>query len=90
MDEISDRVKAFILTEYLPGENPEALTGSTPLISGGILDSIGTLKLVAFLEDTWGIEVQPLEVDVDYLNTVGTIAELVTAKLAALSRPLGP
>ena len=48
MEQINADVKGFILKEFLPGESPEQLTDSTPLITGGILDSIATLKLVAF------------------------------------------
>jgi hypothetical protein len=39
------------MSEFLPGEDPNELTDSTPLISGGILDSIATLKLVMFMEE---------------------------------------
>ena len=45
-DDIESAVKTFILTEFLPGEDPAELTMDTPLITGGILDSIATLKLV--------------------------------------------
>ena len=51
MDEVKQTVRKFILSEFLPGEDPNELADSTPLISGGILDSIATLKLVAFLEE---------------------------------------
>ncbi|TIX74809.1 MAG: acyl carrier protein, partial [Mesorhizobium sp.] len=40
--------KDFILKEFLPGERPENLTDSTELITDGILDSLATLKLVAY------------------------------------------
>ena len=43
MDNVEDIVKTYILKEFLPGEAPETLTESTPLISGGIVDSIQTL-----------------------------------------------
>jgi len=49
MEEIRQTVKSYILKEFLFGENPDELTDSTPLITGGILDSIATLKLVAFM-----------------------------------------
>ena len=39
-DEMVQAVKVFILDEFLPGEPADSLTGDTPLISGGILDSI--------------------------------------------------
>jgi acyl carrier protein len=73
-------VKEFILTEFLPGEAPEALTNTTALITTGILDSIGTLKLVSFLEQRFKIGVVAHEANVDYLNTVADIARLVRSK----------
>jgi acyl carrier protein len=78
---ISRDVHAFILREFLPGEKPENLTDSTSLISGGILDSIATLKLVSFLEEQYGIQVEPHEADVDNLNTIANIARYVQSKL---------
>ena len=81
MEEMKSTIKAYILEEFLPGENPEELTDSTPLITGGILDSIATLKLVAFIEEQYEIEIQAHEADVEYLNTISDIANLVYSKL---------
>ena len=81
MEEIKKAVKDFILKAFLPGENPEELTDSTPLITGGILDSIATLKLVEFLENKYGFEFQPHEVDAEHLNTVSHIVKFVQSKL---------
>jgi len=74
-------VKSYILKEFLPGENPEELSDSTPLITGGILDSLATIKLVAFLEERFHIELQAHETGVDYMNTIAAIANLVHSKL---------
>ena len=79
--DIHDVVKVHILEEYLPGERPENLTDSTPLITGGILDSITTLKLVVFLEERYGIELQAHEVDAEHLDTMPQIVRLVQSKL---------
>ena len=81
MDEIKNTVKSFILKEFLPGENPDELTDSTLLITGGVLDSLATLKLVAFIEETYKIELQAHEVDIEHLNSISDIANLVRAKL---------
>jgi acyl carrier protein len=78
--EVKEIVKGYILQEFLPGENPAALTESTPLITGGILDSLATLKLVVFLEERFQIKIQAHETMVDYLNTVSDIAQLVDSK----------
>jgi acyl carrier protein len=77
---IKAAVKDYILEEFLPGERPEALTDSTALVTGGILDSLATLKLVAFLEEHYGISVEAHETDADHLDTLPTIAKLVLSK----------
>jgi acyl carrier protein len=80
MEAISERVKEYILKEFLPGEDPNELTEATPLITGGILDSLATLKLVAFLEERFGITMKAHEADVDHLNTISGITALVLSK----------
>lgn len=74
-------IKAYILKEFLPGENPSELTDSTPLITGGILDSLATIKLVVFLEEQFHVQIQAHETMVDYLDTVSDIAQLVSSKM---------
>jgi acyl carrier protein len=78
--EIKTSVKNFILNEYLPGEDPAALTDTTALMTTGILDSIAVLKVVTFLENEFGITIEPHEAVVDNLNTISDIARLVMAK----------
>lgn len=83
MDEIRRVVSDFILAQFLPGEDPSELTESTPLITGGVLDSIATLKLVVFLEDRFGVLVEAHEAGVDNLDSVARIAALIASKRAA-------
>lgn len=81
MKDIEEAIKEYILNEFLPGESPEELTESTPLITGGILDSLATVKLVVFLEERFMIQIKAHETMVDYLNTITDIAHLVRSKL---------
>ncbi len=80
MDPISETVKGYILDEFLPGADAAELAADTPLITGGILDSLATIKLVSFLEEQYAIVIEPHEANVDYLNTLEDIARLVRAK----------
>lgn len=86
MGDIQATVRQFLLEQFLPGEDPAQLTNDTPLVTGGILDSIATLQLVAFLEKTFGIELQPHETSADHLNTVADISRLVQSKQEAAGR----
>ena len=81
-EDIKVTVKTFLLSEYLPGEDPAALTDTTPLLTTGILDSIAVLKVVTFLENQFGIVVQPHEAVVENLNTLSDIERFVVSKKA--------
>lgn len=80
MNPIAEAVKAFILKEFLPGQDPDELTESTPLITSRILDSLATIKLVLFIEEQFKITVQPHETDVEHMNTLTDITNLVQSK----------
>ncbi len=80
-DEIQDSVREYILEAFLPGVSASELTSTTPLITGGILDSLGTIKLVAFLEQRYNVQLQAREASVDHLDTIADISNLVASKL---------
>lgn len=80
MNDIQNTVHSFILNEFLPGEDPAELTDDTPLITGGILDSISTLKLVVFLENEFGVTIEAHEAGVENLDSVGQITRLIAEK----------
>jgi acyl carrier protein len=82
---IEGPIKEYILAEFLPGEDPAALTDTTPLLTTGILDSIATLKVVAFLEQRFSIPIAAHEANVDHLNTVADMVRLVRQKQKAKS-----
>jgi acyl carrier protein len=81
-EDIARTVTSYILDEFLPGENPAAINETTPLISGGILDSIGTIKLVSYLEKQYQIEFKAHEFK-DHLDNIASIVSIVGKKLAA-------
>ena len=50
------------------------------LISGGILDSIATLRLVLHFEEQYGIVLEAHEADKEHLDTIRSIATLLASK----------
>lgn len=79
--EIRAAVREYILTEFLPGEDPSTLTDETALISEGVLDSIANARMVSFLENRYNILFKPHEVSQDRLDTVDRIVETVENKI---------
>ncbi len=79
--EIRRAVKEYILSEFLPGEDPETLSDDTPLITGGILDSIQVTQLVIFLEKSYGLEFRVQDINADRIGTLERIARVVQIEI---------
>ena len=83
MSNVQDTIRDYILREYLPGESPANLTDETPLRTSGILDSMATLNLVTFLEQSFGITIDAHETGIDQFDRIADIATLVAQKKGA-------
>lgn len=83
MENIRQTVKNFILDKFLPGEDPANLTNDTELKESGILDSLSTLQLVAFLEKEYAIELEANDLDPGNLANLECIEKLVQSKLGS-------
>ena len=79
-EDVKATIKDYVLREFLPGESPDSLDDTTPLITGGVLDSIATVKLITFLEKRYGVKIEAHEMNADYLNYLPDIAALVAAR----------
>ena len=80
--QIYNATKEFTLKEFLPGEPAENLDDSTPLIEGAIVDSIGIMKLVLFIDEKFGVEIEPHEMGEEFLGSIAGIVKTVSAKIA--------
>ena len=78
---LEETIKNFILSEFLPGEDPANLLDDTPLITSGILDSLATMKLVTFVEEAFSIKIEPHETDPEYIGSIDSIKELIISKI---------
>jgi acyl carrier protein len=81
--EVRKRIREFILSKFLAGEDSINLSDDTPLVSGGIIDSTNSLKVALFVEKTFSVRLTPEELaNPDNLETVSALSKLVTAKMA--------
>lgn len=74
-----DRIRHFIRTEILEAPD-EPLADDAPLISDGLMNSLSTLKLVSYLEESFDIQLAAHEISVDYLDSVEQITDFVEEK----------
>ncbi len=79
------RILAFLESRFRAALAGRPVDRDTPLFSTRIVDSFGVLELIAFLEETFGVDIDPGRHDLLEFDTVARIAALV----AALRPPLG-
>jgi acyl carrier protein len=80
IDDIRNKIRAYIQERFLKNTSSSELSDTTPLISGGIIDSISTMQLISFLEKEFDFEFQPHEVDRENLDSINIISDFVYTK----------
>ena len=83
-EEVLKRVRDYVVESWLNGD-ARGFDDDTDMQRMGILDSFSTLALVAFLEETFKVQIEPVEINAESFRNVNAIASLVFAKLTALS-----
>jgi len=88
--EIKGAVRQYIVENFLASTPDTDLSDSTPLVTSGVIDSIGAIGLILFIEGRFGIEFMPREISVHNLDTLDQIEELVRGKLSKQKISTGP
>lgn len=70
-------ITAFITDEFLPGADPSELPADYDLLATGVVDSLGLLKVIAWLEDRFEVAIDDLELDPDAFRSVAAIDAFV-------------
>ena len=77
MSEFNARLKEFIMKEVNPDLNLAQLDDDEPLIDSGIIDSLGVLKILAFMDETFGVDISSDQIKLENFKTVSSICALV-------------
>ena len=72
-----ETVLAFVRRQFTASIGNRPIDAHTPLFSTGIVDSFGVLELIAFLEDTFGVDIDPARHELSEFDTAAKIASLV-------------
>ena len=73
-------IEQFIRENFIFGE--VALAPETSFVEGGILDSTSVLELVSFLEERFGIGVEPDEINLENMDSLSRVEAYVLRKQA--------
>jgi acyl carrier protein len=74
------KIREFLVEEFMPDMSPDELDDDFDLQTGGAVDSLGLLKLVAWLESEYGISVDESELGPESLRTVDAINDFINER----------
>ena len=82
-DALREKVRGFILENYLFTADKAALGLDDSLLGRGIVDSTGMLEIIFFIEEQLGVKVKDDEMIPDNLDSVNRIASFVETRRKA-------
>jgi len=79
--EFKEKLRNFILKELCQDGNIKSLQDGEQLIEKGIIDSLGIISLLAYLDENFGILLSEEELSPKNFATLQSICDLVAQKL---------
>jgi D-alanine--poly(phosphoribitol) ligase subunit 2 len=76
-DELKDKIREYVVDEYVEEGEEIEVKDDTPLISGGLVDSFSMVSLKLFLETEYKIKIPDERATAETFDTVNAIAALV-------------
>jgi acyl carrier protein len=77
---IEERLRAFVAEELGYDGGRDGPSDDEPLIERGVVDSMGILNLVSFIESEFGVEIQDEELVPQHFGTIASMAALIRSK----------
>ena len=78
--QIADRTRTYVRQTFLYMRPDWPLGDEAPLLGSGVIDSIGVIELVEFLQQEFGCDIREDEITEGNLGTLGAIARFIHAK----------
>jgi acyl carrier protein len=77
MASIKDTILQYVKNEYLEADDDREISYTTPLISGGIVDSFSMVSLKVFLETKYNIQIPDAKASPEAFDSVNNIVNLL-------------
>jgi acyl carrier protein len=74
-------LKSFIETDLMGGQSAQVGFGDDLLLSG-LVNSLGVMRLVAFAQERFGVEIPAEDVIIEHFQTIDAIAGYLSTRSA--------
>ncbi|MEU2069333.1 acyl carrier protein [Streptomyces anulatus] len=73
----NDPIRAYIVSEFLAGEDAEDLTDDFDLIESTVVNSLGLVRLISWISETYSIPVDDIPLEPAAYRTLADIRGFV-------------
>ncbi|HVE45653.1 MAG TPA: acyl carrier protein [Acidimicrobiales bacterium] len=81
---VEGKLRAFIAEEMeRDGWSAAELTDGRALLDGQVLDSLGIVNLVGFMETEFGVQILDEELTAEHFNSIFCLAQFIRSKAEA-------
>lgn len=87
---IKTQIKQYLAQDILFSDRGFGYDDDASFLEQGILDSIGFMELVGYVEKAFGIKVGPEEVVPENFDSVNKLARYISTKQASVQYPVQP
>jgi acyl carrier protein len=78
MSEMIDELIEYVTDEYVEEDDDDVeVTATTPLITGGLVDSFSMVSLKRFIEQKWSVTIPDAEATAEAFDTIESIVALI-------------
>ena len=78
----TEKLRTFILENYLFTDDNAALNNADSFLDKGIIDSTGILEVIMFVEDNFGFKVRDEEMLPENLDSIDNLVRFVGARVS--------
>jgi acyl carrier protein len=82
--DVKEKVRAFVL-EYAADKGLTELKDDEPLLTNNIIDSLGSFRMIAFLEETFPLTIEDTDMVPENFQTLNDVERFVAGKLGTAS-----
>ncbi|PKO13705.1 MAG: acyl carrier protein [Chloroflexi bacterium HGW-Chloroflexi-10] len=80
MEKIESKIKEFISENILFSDNGYPYQDQDSFLEKGIVDSMNVMEIVAYVEDTFGVHVEDLEITPANFDSIASISTYIRQK----------
>src|SRR6266446_8267166 len=82
--DVKESIRAFIL-EYAAGRGVTEVKDNDSLLNANIIDSLGSFRMIAFLEETFPLTIEDTDMVPENFQTLNDVESFVAGKLGKAS-----